>query len=444
MAVSASWTWTCKSVRIVCLILLIITIQVHCETVQDELLFAPGGQLNMKMGQAKPQRFLLYDVNPGEGFNLRRDVYMRIANLVKRLLEKDNWVLVLPPWGRLYHWKSRNMQQIRIPWSTFFDVESLNHHVPVIEFEDYIKINGGAAIDEHVYLQSYKEGWTDGKWEERMHERECNDQPTYQKNGEGKYRGWYWGYSEAYARNFRCLSIQGVAGTLVPYLTKNITARSVMIDRAETALHDTFGRSRYWEARRSLRFAKHLRDIGDEFRKTYLDSTDAKDKTPVLEDWREMKPTPGSAVGGPYIAVHLRRQDYARSNRKEVASLPKAATHIKEKLKELKLKKVFIATDAPVSEIDQLKVHLKGFEVYNYIPPRTVHDKFMDGGVAIIDQWICAHARYFIGTGQSTFSFRIYEERQLLGFDTKMTYNRFCGDGEPKDCEPPSVWPVVY
>nr|XP_054750001.1 LOW QUALITY PROTEIN: GDP-fucose protein O-fucosyltransferase 2-like [Lytechinus pictus] len=246
MAISASWTWTCKSVRIVCLVLLIITIQVYCETVQDELLFAPGGQLNMKMGQAKPQRFLLYDVNPGEGFNLRRDVYMRIANLVKRLQEKDNWVLVLPPWGRLYHWKSRNMQQIRIPWSTFFDVESLNHHVPVIEFEDYIKINGGAAIDEHVYLQSYKEGWTMVNGKRCMHERECNDQPTLKKNGEGKYRGWYWGYSEAYARNFRCLSIQGVAGTLVPYLTKNITARSVVLSRCEEVLHDYYGQTQYW------------------------------------------------------------------------------------------------------------------------------------------------------------------------------------------------------
>lgn len=36
----------------------------------------------------KPRRYLLYDTNPGEGFNLRRDVYMRVANLVNDLRYK--------------------------------------------------------------------------------------------------------------------------------------------------------------------------------------------------------------------------------------------------------------------------------------------------------------------------------------------------------------------
>ena len=38
--------------------------------------------------------YLFYDVNPGEGFNLRRDVYMRIAVLVKHLNVNGNWILV--------------------------------------------------------------------------------------------------------------------------------------------------------------------------------------------------------------------------------------------------------------------------------------------------------------------------------------------------------------
>ncbi|KJH47845.1 hypothetical protein DICVIV_06040 [Dictyocaulus viviparus] len=36
---------------------------------------------------ARDKRFLIYDVNHGEGFNLRRDVYMRIANAVRLLRE---------------------------------------------------------------------------------------------------------------------------------------------------------------------------------------------------------------------------------------------------------------------------------------------------------------------------------------------------------------------
>lgn len=51
--------------------------------------------------------------------------------------------------------------------------------------------------------------------------------------------------------------------------------------------------------------------------------------------------------------------------------------------------------------------------------------------------------RFFIGTSVSTFSFRIHEEREILGFDPKATYNRFCGDAE-KECEQPTHWKIVY
>jgi len=84
-------------------------------------------------------RYLLYEVNPGEGFNLRRDVYMRMANLVRVLNDdlRNWWTLVLPPWSRLYHWRS-NIVQEQIPWATFFDLDSLSRHVPVMEFVDFL------------------------------------------------------------------------------------------------------------------------------------------------------------------------------------------------------------------------------------------------------------------------------------------------------------------
>lgn len=46
--------------------------------------------------------YILYDINPPEGFNLRRDVYVRIAVFVKNLIQQEKefrWHLVLPPWG---------------------------------------------------------------------------------------------------------------------------------------------------------------------------------------------------------------------------------------------------------------------------------------------------------------------------------------------------------
>lgn len=55
-------------------------------------------------------RYLLYDVNLGEGFNLRRDVYMRVINFVKELNKEESWVLVFLFWGRLYYWKSFDLE----------------------------------------------------------------------------------------------------------------------------------------------------------------------------------------------------------------------------------------------------------------------------------------------------------------------------------------------
>lgn len=50
-----------------------------------------------------------------------------------------NFILVVPPWRGLYHW-SRD-DRTRRPWSEFFDMESLNRFVPVIEFDDFVKGN---------------------------------------------------------------------------------------------------------------------------------------------------------------------------------------------------------------------------------------------------------------------------------------------------------------
>ena len=130
-------------------------------------------------------RYVLYDVNPGEGFNLRRDVYMRMAVFVRKLnLDSDTrWVLVLPPWGHLYHWQSRELgHQIMMPWEDLFDIRSLNHYVPVMEFEEWRQRTGG-VMDSVYYLQGYKEGWTDGKFEEKHDFRDCIDPPRYHQDG---------------------------------------------------------------------------------------------------------------------------------------------------------------------------------------------------------------------------------------------------------------------
>ncbi|XP_073237270.1 GDP-fucose protein O-fucosyltransferase 2-like isoform X2 [Porites lutea] len=385
------------------------------------------------------KRYLIYDVNPGEGFNLRRDVYMRVANMMKLLREKQNWVLVVPPWRKLYHWRSP-IEQNALPWRTFFDLESLNRYVPVIEFEDFVKETGESGIDEILYLQGYAEGWKDGHWEEKVDDRDCIDRPVYYKDQDGFYRGYFWGMDNVFARKFKCVSVQGTSAILVSLLEKT-KSRSVMIDRFEKVLHIHYGQVEYWKARRSLVFAKHLTAEGDKFRKEILKSEDNKDGTVMDEDWTKNHKKEGSAKGGPYLAVHLRRADFLYAHPDDVPSLDNSIKQIKEILDKQKLDMVFLATDADKEEIDYLKNKLP---LVKYDAPKKILQKYGDGGVAIIDQWICAHAKYFVGTCESTFSFRIHEERDILGFHGDQTFNCLCGDKELGKCEQPSKWRIVY
>ncbi|XP_062817655.1 GDP-fucose protein O-fucosyltransferase 2 isoform X2 [Anolis carolinensis] len=299
---------------------------------------------------------------------------------------------------------------------------------------------GGPFIDQVYVLQNYAEGWKEGTWEEKIDERPCIDQLMYSMDKHKYYRGWFWGYEETRGLNVTCLSVQGSASVIAPLLL-NISARSVMLDRAENLLHDHYGGKDYWNTRRSMVFAKHLRVVGDLFRAQYLNSTDEKDRTQYVEDWTKMKVKLGTAIGGPYLAVHLRRKDFIWGHRSDVPSIQGAVKKIHSLLKLHKLERVFVATDAVVEETEELKRLLP--QMVRFEPTWEEVEQYKDGGIAVIDQWICAHARYFIGTSVSTFSFRIHEEREILGFDPKTTYNRFCGD-EEKSCEQPTHWKIIY
>ncbi|XP_016301096.1 GDP-fucose protein O-fucosyltransferase 2-like isoform X2 [Sinocyclocheilus anshuiensis] len=410
-------------------VLILTILSYKFTTATEEDAFRAGQSILSPVAAAsRDVRYLLYDVNPPEGFNLRRDVYIRMASLLKTLRKEGDWVLVLPPWGRLYHWQSPDIHQVRIPWGEFFSITSLQANIPVIEYEEFIAESGGPFIDQILVLQSYAEGWTDGKWEEKMDERPCIEKLMYSKDKQGYYRGWLWGYEETRALNVTCLSAQGHASILAPVLQNNLNATSIMLDRSETVLHDHYAEKDYWDTRRSMVFAKHLRIIGDEFRAKYLNSTDKQDQTLYNEDWTQMKNRLGSAKGGPYLGVHLRRKDFIWGHREDVPSLKEAVKKICSLMKKHKLQQVFVATDADDEELAKLKRMLP--EMVQYKPTWEDLELLKDGGVAIIDQWICAHAR-------------IHEEREILGFDPKTTYNRFCGDDE-NECEQPTHWKIVY
>lgn len=65
----------------------------------------------------------------------------------------------------------------------------------------------------------------------------------------------------------------------------------------------------------------------------------------------------GTALGGPYLGVHLRRKDFIWGHREDVPSLQGAVKKIRSLLEMHKLEKVFVATDA-VEEGRQIIVSL--------------------------------------------------------------------------------------
>ncbi|KAG0728709.1 GDP-fucose protein O-fucosyltransferase 2 [Chionoecetes opilio] len=336
----------------------------------------------------------------------------------------------------------------------------------------------GPRVDAAYVLQHYEEGWTDGKWDEKYDERPCLGRAAFQyQEGEGVWLGAMWG-SQLTSQTFSCVSVQGRASSIIPLLTKDASSsRSIYIGRAETLLHDEYGGEWYWRARRSMRFAVHLYDEAARYRAEHLASSDGQDGTPVTPDWRDTRvrqqrqasrstiiflkifflsctipSTAKRGKGGPYIAVHLRRNDFVQARGEEVPSLGKAAEQIKELLRQQNLTSVFIATDAPQEEFLELDRLLASAAVHQYVPPPPFQQRWGDGAAGtimrhascVLRSYSCqSHsARYFVGSYESTFSFRIQEEREILGFAEETTFNRLCGAGVR--CEQPAKWKITY
>ncbi|KYM92137.1 GDP-fucose protein O-fucosyltransferase 2, partial [Atta colombica] len=413
--------------------------------------------------------YILYDVNPAEGFNLRRDVYIRIAVFLRKLIERDKefqWQLVLPPWGNLYHWRSRNIgSQERLFWSTFFDITSLQLYIPVIEMYEFVKGtflyvffliarllileyscgNREVQLDRLYILQNDEEMFKTGKFEDKNELIECDhDSLRYHKLKQHMYTGPFWGYSNVTARDVKCLKFHGMARDLSQNL-KPTRYRSIMFDRMEIALHDEYGSKEYWRARRSMRYNSELYNIAEDYRKTFLNSTNKNDNTERPADWTKEKvyfQNRRNARGGSYLAVHLRRRDFIMAHKASVPTIMNTALQLQKRMVKLGLTLLFIATDAEQYEFEELKLYLPQYKIMKYVPSDYVINKFKDGGVAIIDQIICSYARYFIGTHESTFTFRIQEDREIIGFPSDTTFNKLCKTNE--DCTIDGFWSIVW
>ncbi|KAJ0169771.1 hypothetical protein K1T71_014377 [Dendrolimus kikuchii] len=367
------------------------------------------------------QKYIFYDVNPPEGFNLRRDVYMRFAIMLteahKRGKIKD-WSLVLPPWYNLYHWKSSSHKSKPAPWGHFFDINSLKSYAPVVEmYELFSNMTSKSLIIDTLYvLQNFENAFENGDFRDK-----------WELKGPCYYDGNYWGYKNITAKEVLCVNFQGSIYMLQNLISIHSTDKKVMFSHGEIPLHDSYGTKQYWDCRKSMKFNTELIAIAKSYISKHFDCNN-------------------TVHCQTYISVHWRRQDFARYRKKEVPSITGTALQINKAISTNipDIRKIFIATDASEQETNELETKLNklGYVVKFYVPNTEFLNKHKDGEIAIIEQIICSYAAFFIGTHESTFSFRIQEEREIMGFDSRTTFNRLCPDSGV--CEKPAKWTIVY
>lgn len=101
-----------------------------------------------------------------------------------------------------------------------------------------------------------------------------------------------------------------------------------------------------------------------------------------------------SSKGGNYVCAHLRRADFLQGREETTPTLRSAATQILVKLKELHLKNVFLSSDCTGQEFRSFKSFFSRYRVTKFTPSsHEERERLKPGGIAIIDQIICSHAR---------------------------------------------------
>lgn len=359
--------------------------------------FCPAPSVPDSCSGTKEQlQFLLYSVRRGEGFNLARDVYMRMIEVQFQLRKNGlNVTLVLPEWGPLPHWNDDRVNS-GLKWSEFFDTDSMNYLTPVMEQSDF-ETTVSPEADLELSLSHFPDTFSGtSEWTERLQVRECSDSAEMDSSSNSHETDCP--CSGRRARLMKCLFVDGTSKTLADALERDFKEhKSILISNADVVLHHEYGSAFFWQIRRSMRFSETLIQAGNEFRSQFLHSNDQKDRTEIPSDWRQMRRMDGDATGGEYLSLHWRRGDFALIRPDVVPSIQCTADQITRLTARLRLRRLFLATDASPHEIQQLLLlfHESQIEVHIYDKDRS--DPRPVGQKAIIDQWICAHGRYFVG-----------------------------------------------
>jgi peptide-O-fucosyltransferase len=402
----------------------------------------------------KSKKYLLYKIQSGEGFNLQRNVAMRVAHMMMGLEEAHKYTLVLPPFTNAIHWSDRSTHT----FGAFFDLEILREAVDVIELEGFLsdrvqRMPGAPSVDTVVHLSinddlkapevvawqpectpeavtSENSGWPD-ELRVRVAETESPMAP---------YEGSMLGHVFPF-RNLVCLKVRfdmhgkDLASTLSAIFEDS---SSVLIDNAARiswGIGEGERHTGHYRLLASMRFKPHVHHAALDFMETRNFSHDFVAVHMRRNDFLQVRPdVPTPAEVGVQVAVVVRNMLLKRDPGQSPISPPPNVS-------------VFVATDAVdlLGDITQLRDSLNaslkrwtGAAIRADVVFFTDQDNaFEDGDLALIDQIICASATDFVGSNSSYFTKTVSEERLLLGKAIPSSYSVLCATGtnENTRCE---------
>ncbi|KAI3378927.1 hypothetical protein SNEBB_010581 [Seison nebaliae] len=367
-------------------------------------------------------KYILYNVKNVEGFNLRRDVFIRITQSIiewNKNFPDKKISIVLPPFHHISHWN----KQKNVSWWNFFDKTSMTTITPIYDFlEDYYPLfKSRIIVDLVVKLQEFEEGIDYQNFIEKIEERKClHKSITYHQLRNGEWRA--------------------VGSTkLLWNFFNNSNYQTIMIENLEQLLHIEFGDKFYWDIRNKMVFSSPLQQIGERFLKNenLIENFNLFDK---LKENRLTCQKDLNRITPPtnYMAIHLRRRDFG-NRRATIPQIKRTINHLMNK-KNLSITNIFVATDDATGKFKEiLRKELNGKKLI-FSTNKLDGD---DGDLSIIDQIICSYSLLFIGTDSSTFSYRILEERELMLLDSHLTFNKFCQNFETKNCNEFTRWLYV-
>jgi len=362
--------------------------------------------------------YILFDMEPGEGFNFRKKcISSRFVSFVTRLADdhpERQFVMVVPTF--------RNRQgHEEYPFSAFFDMAEFQKVFPrgrVIEVADFVQETGGTSIDSEVYFTP--------EWQ-NMDKRVCPDEKEAYTNGFYFHRppggdwskhaqpsGWQvqiggetFQVGELQCMNGgACMASEQRLRTLVwERIEKGATKLFLGgYDRISPAMEDN--NKRFWADRRHLLYAAPIVAEAEKF----VEAMPRRD----------------------FVSIHWRRKDFKRAHADTYTSAEEAARTLFQHCEARGTHLVFMATD-DTSEAADVQTALQALvngrceadasaaqsacpsaEVLTYPQSSAALNPMQH---ALVEQLIASKGVFFLGTHHSTFSLEIHFARGGQGVD---------------------------